>query len=114
MTAFLSPERPGKRLESILHDQRVALREGRLEELSAIASRLEKATVGAAKGLSRAEAEKLRTLAQENARLLRAAMAGLAEVRSLRRGARGLRLSTYDALGRLGPATGHGRTLARR
>ena len=102
------------RLDALLQEQRTALREGRFEALASVAQRLERAVAARAPDLSPTEAARLRRNAVENARLLRAAMEGLAEVRALRRQAQGASLSTYDASGRLSTAAASGQTLSRR
>jgi hypothetical protein len=102
------------RLEALLQEQRSALREGKFEVLSSLAARLEKVTGSEAREISSADAARLRRVASENANLIRAAMAGLADARKLRRGTRDAALSTYDASGRLSSQAPMGQILSRR
>jgi hypothetical protein len=111
-------DRMAMRLDALLRDQRIALREGRMDALADIAPRLAKLlqsmSAPVPHGMSREQAARLKHMASENARLLRAAIAGLAEARQMRRGAHGIRLNTYDATGRLAKQVTTGTTLARR
>lgn len=102
-------------LTGLLAEQRAALREGRLRDLAAMVPRMERA-VGAVTACDDPTArEELRRLASENATLLQAAQAGVAQAMALRTAAAGVRLSTYDATGRKSEqAQDPGRTLARR
>jgi hypothetical protein len=107
--------RPVAALAQLLEEQREALREGRLQDLANMVPRMERAigTLGADEDPSAKES--LRRLATENAVLLQAAQAGVAQARAMRAEAAGIRLSTYDAAGRRSdPAPGPGRILARR
>lgn len=101
------------RLASLLTEQGDALRAGRLEELGAMAERLEAALGDLGPGLDAATLARIRARAGENARLIAAAREGLAHVETLRRAPASL--STYDPSGRLASfPTMAGRTLARR
>lgn len=113
MTSGRESERAAARLEALLGEQRAALREGRLDALGALAPRLERMLATTVPALSATQAAEARAMASENARLLRAALSGLAEARQLRRGAHGTRLATYDASGRLAQQGAAGRTLVR-
>jgi flagellar biosynthesis/type III secretory pathway chaperone len=101
-------------LDALLQEQRTALREGRFEALASILQRLEQALISREPDHGITDAARLRSMAAENARLLRAAMAGLAEARNLRQRARGTTLTTYDASGRLSSQVHAGQTLSRR
>jgi len=114
MRRFGEAGRGASRLEALLDEQRAALRAGRLETLGAIAPRLERAIETLKPGIPPPHLARLRSMADDNARLIRAALSGLAEVRTLRAGGQGARLSTYDASGRLSPQAATGQTLARR
>jgi hypothetical protein len=114
MTWFGEADRAASRLEALLCEQRAALRAGQLDTLGDIAPRLERAMGTLTPGVAPPHLARLRQMASENARLIRTAIAGLAEVRTLRAGAQGTRLSTYDALGRLSSQVATGQTLARR
>ncbi|KPQ17962.1 MAG: FlgN protein [Rhodobacteraceae bacterium HLUCCO18] len=114
MRPFAEADRAASRLEALLAEQHVALRTGQLETLGAIGPRLERAMGLLTPGVPPQQLARLREMAAENARLIRAALSGIAEVRSLRTGAQGTRLSTYDASGRLSSQAAIGQTLARR
>jgi hypothetical protein len=114
MRRFAQADRVASRLEELLGEQRVALRAGQLETLGAIAPRIERAMGMLKPGVPPQELARLREMAAENARLIRAALAGLAEVRALRAGVQVTRLSTSDASGRLSSQVATGQTLARR
>lgn len=114
MRRLTEADRAASRLEALLGEQREALRAGRLETLGTIAPRIERALGMLTPGVPPQELVRLGKLAADNTRLIRAALAGLAEVRALRAGAQGTRLSTYDASGRLSSQAATGQTLARR
>lgn len=114
MRRFGEAGRGASRLEALLGEQRAALRAGQLETLGTIAPRLERAMETLTPGVPPPQLARLRAMAAENARLIRAALSGLAEVRTLRAGAQGTRLSTYDASGRLSSQAATGQTLVRR
>lgn len=107
-------ERLAAKLETLLQDQRAALREGRFDALADLLPRFDRLMATQADAIPPARAVKLQAMAGENARLLQAALAGLAEARQMRRGAHGTRLSTYDATGRLSSPAARGQALARR
>ena len=111
MRPFAEADRAASRLEALLAEQHVALRTGQLETLGAIGPRLERAMGLLTPGVPPQQLARLREMAAENARLIRAALSGIAEVRSLRTGAQGTRLSTYDASGRLSSQAAIGQTL---
>ena len=107
--------RPVAALAQLLREQREALREGRLQDLAEMVPRMERAMAAVSASEDPSAQEDLRRLANENATLLQAARAGVAQARAMRAAAAGIRLSTYDAAGRRAdPAPGPGRILARR
>ncbi|MDG4649245.1 hypothetical protein P6F26_12385 [Roseibacterium sp. SDUM158017] len=102
-------------IERLMHEQRAALRAGRLEDLGRLVPRFERALRDLGPGVGQHALARLRSLAAENAALLIAARAGLARARDRRDGAAAASLSTYDARGRsASTAPTGGRILSRR
>ena len=114
----MTPQTRSRDLEALtglLEEQRVALREGRLKDLAAMVPRMERAIGAVTACKDQTAREDLQRLASENATLLKAAQAGVAQAKALRTAAAEVRLSTYDATGRKSEQElDQGRTLARR
>jgi len=103
-------------LAELLERHYNALIQGRLSDLEGMEARI-------ASGLARLsqrggqahEMAQIKKLASRNARLLKSAMAGVAQARAQLTQRRSTSLTTYDAMGRTqGHAAPMGRTLARR
>lgn len=101
-------------VDALLDEQRDALLTGRLDVLSALVPRLEGAMGSLTPGVPQQQVAAMQKKAAENARLLRAALSGVAEVRAMRTKATTTTLSTYDASGRLSSQSSAARTLSRR
>ena len=103
-------------LEGLLERQRIALLNGDLPSLAGLADRLEKGFSSLrASHFQSSEIAHLKELASRNAKLIKAAMLGLEQVRGSVMAPRMQPLSTYDASGRMQTSSGvRGRTLVRR
>ena len=107
--------RASQALTRLLQRQRTALREGRLQELADMVPEMERALETLPDQADASDHPNLQQLAAENARLLQAAVQGVAQAREMRNGAARINLTTYDASGRkLAQAPSAGRTLSRR
>jgi hypothetical protein len=99
-------------LETLLLEQRQALRAGRLDILASLPPRLEAALK---EKVTPHDLERVRQTAAGNAVLLAAACEGVARARRQRADASAPSLTTYDSNGRISKGAGPaGRTIARR
>lgn len=101
-------------IDALLDAQRDALLNGRLDVLSGLVPRLERAMGILTPGVPRPQIAALHEKAATNARLLQSARSAVAEVRAMRTKATTTTLSTYDASGRLSSQLSAARTLSRR
>jgi hypothetical protein len=102
-------------VEALLDRQRQALLAGDFDALAQLPDRLAQAMdhLGEHR-LAPEQLDRLKALADQNARLLLAAQRGVAQIQRRNSGQTAPTLTTYDASGRQAAATADGRLLSRR